>query len=173
MRRALLVLTALVWTACGSSPAGPTPSPSPTAPVPGGPVEGRYLLAVTPGPSCAMPPAPLTFPMNAAASGTLPHPGVQILVDGDGSRFELELLSTGTALRGGLGTTEEGVLTNEGMRAWIRAIGSGLVFHSADGRGEVLRGTLAGDLALAGADGEEGELGSCRATDHAFSLRAR
>lgn len=165
------MLAALAWTACGSSPSTPTPSPS--VPVPGGPVEGRYLLQLTPGPACAMSPGPISFPMTAAASGTMPHPGVQILVDGDGSRFELEMLSTGTALRGGLGTTEEGVLANEGPRAWIRVIGSGPVFRSADGRGEVLSGTLSGDLALGPADGEEGEWGSCSATDHAFSLRAR
>jgi hypothetical protein len=171
MRRALPVISVLVWAACGSPPSGPTPSPTP--PVPGGPVEGRYLLKVTPAPGCAMAPNPLSFPMNAAPSGTMPHSGVQILVNGDGSRFELELLSTGTALRGGLGTTEEGVMTEEGLRAWVRAIGSGPVFHAADGRGEVLAGTLSGDLALGEADGEEGELGTCSSTDHSFTMRAQ
>lgn len=172
MRRALLLLPALVWTACGSSPGGPTP-PTPTPPVPGGKVEGRYLLTVTPAPSCALAASKLTFPMTAAAAGTTPHPGVQVLVDGDGSQFELELLSTETALRGGMGSTEFGILSNESLRAWIRGIGSGPVFRSADGRGEVLAGTLAGDIALGEPDGEEGDLGSCGATDHSFSLRAQ
>jgi hypothetical protein len=141
--------------------------------VPGGPVEGRYLLEVTPAQGCAMARTPLSFPMNAAPAGTMPHPGVQVLVDGDGSRFEIEFLSAATALRGGLGTTEEGVITDEGLRAWVRAIGSAPVLRSTDGRGEVLAGTMAGDLAVAEADGEEGELGSCTSTEHSFTLRAR
>lgn len=171
MRRAFLTLSCTAWIACGSS--GPTPLPSSTPPLPGGPVTGRYVLQVTPGPGCSMPPAPLSFPMTAAAAGASPHPGVQVLVEGDGSRFELELLSMETALRGGLGTTEEGVLANDGRRLWIRAIGSGLVFRANDGRGQVPAGTLAGELALAEADGDEGALGTCQATDHAFSLRAQ
>jgi hypothetical protein len=111
--------------------------------------------------------------MQAAAGGASPHPGVQVLLEGDGSRFELEFLSTDVALRGGLGTTADGVLANEGLRVWINAIGNGPVFRTADGRGQILSGTLAGDIALAAADGEEGDLGSCHATDHAFSLRAQ
>jgi hypothetical protein len=171
MRHALPTLSALVWMACGSSPATPTPSPTP--PVPGGPLAGRYLLQVTAASTCAMSRAPLTFPMEAAAAGSAPHPGVQVLVEGDGSRFELELLSAGTSVRGGLGTTEEGVLAQEGLRVWVRGMAEGPVFRTTDGRGQVTSGTLAGEIALAEADGDEGDLGSCSATAHAFSLRTR
>ena len=170
MRRILPTLSAAALVACGSPTGTPTPTPSPT-PATGGPVTGRYLVQVTPGPGCAMSRGPFSFPMRAGAGGASPHPGVQVLLEGDGSRFELELLSTEVALRGGLGTTEEGVLANEGLRVWINAIGTGSVFRSADGRGQITSGTLAGDIALATADGEQGDLGSCRATDHAFSLR--
>ena len=172
MRRALLTPALLVWTACGSSPT-PTPSPTPTAPLPGGPVTGRYLVQVTPGPGCTMSRGVLSFPVQAASAGTTPHPGVQVLLVGDGSRFELEMLTTQTALRGGVGTTEEGVLANEGRRVWIHAIGAGPVFGSPDGRGQITNGTLSGYLALAEPGGAEGDSGTCTATDHAFVLRAQ
>jgi hypothetical protein len=165
-------LTAVVSLSCGSGPGTPTPSPSATQ-EPGGPVTGRYAAQITPSPACALARAPLTFPMQAVAAGVAPHPGVQVLLLGDGSRFELELLSTATALRGGVGTTEEGVLANEGMRVWVRGIASGSVFRAADGRGQVTSGTMAGSVALATANGSEGDLGTCSATDHAFSLRAQ
>ncbi|HET8646658.1 MAG TPA: hypothetical protein VFO85_14285, partial [Vicinamibacteria bacterium] len=154
------MLVVVVWMACGSSPGTPTPSPSPT-PIPGGPVIGRYLLQLTPAANCTLSRAPLNFPMVAAAAGTAPHPGLQVLVEGDGSRLELELLTTETAVRGGLGTTEEGVLAQEGLRVWIRGIAAGSVFQAPDGRGQVPSGTLSGEIALAEADGEEGDLGSC------------
>lgn len=169
---ALLAFSAFASASCGSGPGTPTPSSSPT-PQMGGPVTGRYLARVTPAAGCAMPRTPLAFPMQAAPAGTAPHPGVQVLLVGDGSRFELEFLSTVIALRGGLGTTEEGVLANEGLRMWIRAIGAGPVLRASDGRGELVTGTLAGYLALAQADGDEGELGTCSSTEHAFSLRAQ
>lgn len=167
------MLPLLVWTACGSPPHNPSPSPSPSAPQPGGAVTGRYLAQITPAPSCAMSRAMLSFPVQAAAAATPQHAGVQVLLVGDGSRFELEFLSTETALRGGVGTTEEGVLANEGQRVWIHAVGAGPVFHSADGRGQILNGTLTGYVALASAGGAEGDSGTCAAADHAFVLRAQ
>jgi hypothetical protein len=168
MKRVLLTLSAAAVAACGS-PTG-TPTPSPTAAT-GGPVTGRYLVQITPGPACGMSRGPFSFPMQAAPGGASPHPGVQVLLEGDGSRFELEFLSTEIALRGGLGTTAEGVLANEGLRVWVNAVGTGSVFRSADGRGQITSGTLAGDISLSTADGDQGDLGSCRATDHAFTLR--
>src|SRR5262245_10995204 len=173
MRRALPVLAVMVWTACGSGPTPPSPSPSPSAPQPGGPVTGRYLAQVTPAPGCAMSRGTLSFPVQAAPAGTMPHNGVQVLLVGDGSRFELELLSTETALRGGVGTTEEGVLANEGQRVWIHAIGAGSLFRASDGRGQISDGTLSGYVALAAASGAEGDSGTCTATDHAFALRTQ
>lgn len=168
---AFATLTAAWCLSCGSGPGTPTPSPSASA-QPGGPVTGRYLAQLTPGPGCAMARAPLSVPVQAAAAGTTPHPGVQVLLVGDGSRFELELLSTEIALRGGVGTTADGVLANEGLRVWVRGIAAGSVFRSSDGRGQVTTGTLSGSMALATANGNEGDLGTCNATDHTFTLRA-
>jgi hypothetical protein len=136
-------------------------------------VNGPYLLKITPGPGCATPKGSLTFPMDAAAAGTLPHPGNQVVLRGDPSRVELEFQYVDFTLRGGMGTTEEGALSNEGSRLWMRAIGTGGTTQTADGHGEVLSGTLMGYLALGGPTDEEGALGTCSALDHTFTLRVQ
>jgi hypothetical protein len=115
---------------------------------------------------------PLSFPMNAAAAGASPYPGVQVVLAGS-ETLELELLSSAGTVTGGLGATEEGVLANEAVRMWIHAIGTGPVTRAADGRGQVASGRLAGYVAFGHANGEEGSLGSCTAVDHSFVLRVR
>src|SRR5438093_1408070 len=108
----VLLVVSLLVAGCGSGPSGPSasPSPTPTATPTPGPVSGRYLLQVVPGPSCSISRAPLTFPMIAAAAGISPHPGIQVVLDGDPAELEWELLSENLTLRGGLGTTGDGVL---------------------------------------------------------------
>jgi hypothetical protein len=171
---AFLVMS-LLAAACGSGPSGPSASPTPTptaTPLPG-PVSGRYLLQIVPGPGCGMSRSPLTFPMVAAAAGMSPHPGVQVVLDGNPGELEWEFLSENFILRGGLGTTGGGVLSNEAMRLWIHAIGTGSVTRASDGRGEVVTGNLMGYVALGAPDDGEGALGTCSARDHTFSLRTR
>jgi hypothetical protein len=169
---------ALVWlAACGSNPGTPTPSPSPSPSGVqlGGPVTGRYVIQITPSATCTMSRPTLSFPMAAADAGASPHPGVQVLLDPNGRWFEweaLSLVSTFT-LRGGLGTTEVGVLADENQRLWLHTIASGQVQRASDGRGQIGSGTLSGYLALGSFNGQEGELGTCTATDHAFTLRIR
>ena len=136
-------------------------------------MAGGYTLQITPSASCAMSRTPVSFLMTGAAAGVSPHPGVQILLDPNGFRLELEAIYESFTIRGGLGTTEEGVVSEQGQRFWVHAIGTGPVQRVTDGRGEVLTGTLAGYLALANGDGFEGQLGTCSATDHALSLRTR
>ena len=116
---------------------------------------------------------PQSFPMAAAAAGASPHPGVQVLLDPNGFRLEMEALSETATIRGGLGTTEAGALSDQNQRVFVHAMGTGPVQRASDGRGEVLSGLFAGYLALASADGEEGQLGTCSAADHAFTLRPR
>jgi hypothetical protein len=161
----------------GGGPMTPSPSPSATPPQPGGPVTGGYLLQITPGPGCNMPRNPLTFIVQAAAAGTQPHPGVQVLLAGGATPLEMELLSTGTALRGGVATLNDdglGALSSENMQVWVHAIASGNVFGAPDGRGQIVSGgTLAGSLAISFPNGAVGALGSCTATDHGFVLRAQ
>jgi hypothetical protein len=159
---------------CGS-PGQPTPSPSPSpsGPTLGGTVEGAYVLQIVPAESCSMSRAPLTFDMNAAAAGTSPHPGVQVLLDPNGFQLEMELLSGSFTLRGGVGTFEPGLIRADGSRVFVRGIAFGTVQRSAGGRGEIAAGTIAGYLALAAPNDFEGSLGTCVATNHAFSLRTR
>ena len=120
-----------------------------------------------------MPKGSLPFPMVAAPAGTLPHPGVQVVLEGSPESLELELEQTDFTLRGGFGTTGTGVLSSDGVRLWISSIGTGPVTQASDGRGEIVTGRLIGYLALGRAPDEEGSLGTCTALDHTFSLRAR
>lgn len=173
-RHAAALAAIVLIVGCGGSdgpndPGHPSPSPSPQ---PGGVVAGAYLLEIRPAAACGMG-GPLTFPMLAAEAGVAPHPGVQVLVAGEGETLELELLSEAAALTGGFGTTEEGALANESVRLWIHAIGFGPVTRAADGRGQVVSGRLAGYVAFGHAGGEEGTLGSCDSVDHSFTLRVR
>ncbi len=160
---------------CGEpSPGMPSPSPSASpTPKPGGVVTGRYLLQIQPSPVCGLARGPLSFPMEAAPAGTVPHPGVQVVLEGDASSLELELVYPDCTLRGGMGTTGDGVLSNEGLRLWLHSIGTGGVFQASDGRGEVASGSLLGYLAMGGPNDAEGSLGTCSAQDHTFTLRAR
>jgi hypothetical protein len=171
---AAVLIVSLLAAGCGS-PSGPSasPTPTPTATPPPGPVAGRYLLQIVPGTSCSMSRAPLTFPMVAAAAGTSPHAGLQVVLDGVASELEWELLNESFTVRGGLGTTGDGVLSNEATRMWIHAIGTGAATRASDGRGEVATGTLMGYVALGGANDDEGALGTCSARDHTFTLRTR
>jgi hypothetical protein len=111
--------------------------------------------------------------MVAAAAGLSPHAGVQVVLDGNPAELELEFLSENVTLRGGLGTTEQGVVSNEGLRLWLHAIGTGTLTRASDGRGEIAGGNLMGYLALARPSDVEGALGTCSALDHTFTLRIR
>ena len=175
-RAAVVALVAFAAGCGGSNPIGPMPSPSPSPTAqPGGPITGRYTLSITPSASCAMPRTPITFLMTGADAGVTTHPGVQVLLDPNGFRLELEAVYESFAIHGGLGTKNdpEGAVSEQGQRVWIHAIAAGPVLRSTDSRGEVLTGTLAGYLALATVGGFEGELGTCSAPDHALSLRTR
>jgi hypothetical protein len=174
LRLGALALFALAAGCGGSNPIGPMPSPSPSPTTqPGGAIAGGYTLSITPSASCGMSRAPITFLMTGADAGVTTHPGVQVLLDPNGFRLELEAVYESFLIHGGLGTYQPGVVSDQNQRVWIHAIGAGPVLRATDGRGQVLTGTLAGYLALANSDGSEGQLGSCTAADHALSLRTR
>jgi hypothetical protein len=174
LRLGAAALFALTAGCGGSNPIGPMPSPSPSPTAqPGGTITGRYTLSITPSASCAMSRTPITFLMTGADAGVTTHPGVQFLLEPNGSFLELEAVYESFAIHGGLGTSDAIVVSEQGQRVWVRAIASGPIVRATDGRGELLTGTLAGYLALAPAGGFEGELGTCSAADHALSLRTR
>jgi hypothetical protein len=170
--RALVISLAVCAAACGSTgtPSGPgtSPSPSPAA----GPVSGAYTLQLRPSASCGFPVAAVSFPVDVvAADGT--RPGLQGTLVGDRSAVEIELLSGAAVVRGGIGTRGDGALAQEGVQVWIHVIAEGSVTRAADGRGEIATGPTIGYVALGDPGGNEGDLGTCTATDHVFSLRAR
>jgi hypothetical protein len=172
------VLAVGAATFAGSCGDDNSPNP-PTSPPPGGTVAGRYLLEIVPGTSCLtlpnsnVPRGPHSFPMVASAGGTTPHPGVQVVIEGVASSLELEFKYTDFTLRGGLGTTGEGVLTNQGLRFWINAIGTGAVTQTSSGIGQVTAGTLIGYIAVAPATAAQNDAVACSATDHTFTLKVR
>lgn len=167
---ALALVGSLFLPACGSSPGTPTPpSPSPTP----GPVVGAYTLRLTPAASCGLGQLALSFPVNAASAPGPRYPGLQVLLVGDGSGVEAELLDAPPSVRGGVGTRGDGALATEAVHVWVNAVAEGTVTRAADGRGEVVSGRLLGYLALGDPFGEEGSLGTCTSADHSFSLRAR
>jgi hypothetical protein len=98
-----------------------------------------------------------------------------VLLDGSvPSDLELELRYDTPTLRGGVGTTGDGVASVEGFRLWVRGIGTGAVATTGSrGFGEVAQGTLAGSLAFGRLGDEEGALGSCTSTVHRWSLILR
>jgi hypothetical protein len=169
----LILAAAAAFAACGGAdaPHGPGPSPSPSVDTTPGPVVGRFLLRITPASSCNIG-GSVSVPMLAAAAGASPYPGVQALLAGGGDPLEVELMSVAQTVRGGFGTTERGALGDDGTRLWMRAIGSGPLVRSADGRGEVTTGRLAGYVAFGFAAGPEGSLGACDSVEHTFTLRA-
>ena len=136
-------------------------------------MAGAYTLQITPSASCAMARTPLTFPMTAAPTSPTTHPGVQVILDPNGFRLELEAIEENFTIRGGLGTNDGGVTSDQRVWVWMRVIAAGPVQRSANGNGEVVAGTLAGYLALANEGEFEGSLGTCNAADHAFTLRPR
>ena len=134
-------------------------------------MAGNYILQVTPAAGCVMRNV-ASFPMAASAGGTTPHPGVQVILRGS-DVLQIEFLSAGDSVTGGLGTTEQGALANESVRVWMRTIGTGPVQRAADGRGQIVAGRMAGYLAYGSASGGEGTLGSCDSLEHSFTLRTQ
>ncbi len=105
--------------------------------------------------------------MVAAAAGTYPHPGVQVLLDGrDPGLLELELKNTDFTLEGGFGTTGDGVPASGGTQVWVNAVGTGRLTQTSDGRGEIVSGSLRGYLEIEGMNG-------CTSANHSFTLRPR
>jgi hypothetical protein len=100
-------------------------------------------------------------------SGTTPRPGVQLLLGGADATLELELENANGSLEGGIGTTGAGVPAVEGPQVWISAIGNGRTTRAADGRGEVLSGTLRGYLEI------DNVTTACYSPSHTWALRAQ
>lgn len=149
--------------ACGGShPTGPGGS---TGPKPGGTISGRYTLELVPAAACNG--RTVSFTVEVTGTGSFPHPGVQLLAVGpEPALLELELKYTDNALEGGIGTTGDGLPSNQGPYVWVNAIASGPATQTSIGRGEVVSGTLRGYLEI------DGIMNACTSPSHTFTLRA-
>jgi hypothetical protein len=128
-----------------------------------------------PAAGCTTPASVFSFPVTAESADTARSPAVEALLDGPvPSALELELRYETPTLRGGIGTTGDGVASTEGFRVWVRGIGVGAVATTRPATaGEVAQGTLAGSLAFGRLGDEEGALGTCLSTVHRWSLKLR
>jgi hypothetical protein len=111
--------------------------------------------------------------MDAASAPGAPKPGTQVVLNGDPGGLEAEFIAENQTLRGGIGTTHDGVLAPERFQLFVNVVATAPVVRAADGRGEVRTGTMFGTLSFAPPFGDEAELGSCTGGPHAFTLIAR
>jgi hypothetical protein len=171
-------LAATLATACGGTT---TVTPGRVA---GGTVQGDYVLRIVPAPACAAPAATLSFPVTAYAADTVNYAGIQILprgqvpllppaerLAGDALVIEAELQYVTPEVRGGVGTPTFGAQAQEGFFIFAHAIAEGSVSHVGTDPGEVLDGTLAGELEFGGSATDPGGLGSCASEAHRWSLK--
>ena len=69
---------------------------------------------------------PLSFPMEAAAAGTLPHPGVQVLLTGDPGALEAGVpASENQRCAAAWARRRTGALGERVAALWVHAIGAG------------------------------------------------
>jgi hypothetical protein len=153
---------------CGS--AGSSTLATPLAPVTA-PISGAYRLSIRPDPACAaLPPGPHAIDVVAAAAGTSARPELRVTLPGGDASLSVEMLYEAPGrLRGSIGT-QLPILFPNGYWLFVRAVGEARVSVAADGRGEIVDASLAGEM-LVGVD--EGWLGDCSSLAHRFSLRTR
>lgn len=127
---------------CGSDSGSPT-EPSPRGP---GPFTGTYTLEIRPLAGCELPGAPYRIAVQIVSVAAARQEVRAILPGGD-TMLALELLYvTPETLRGAIGTKQP-VRFENGMDVYLRDIGTGTVTRASDGRGQVLDGTMTGDVA--------------------------
>ena len=167
MRVLLAFALAALLAACGSDS---TVEPSPPVPPVTAPISGLYTLVVQPGPTCATPGAPYQIVVQAAQITSGGRTELRATLPGNDPTLALEMLFTSPGmLRGPLGTQTD-VQALGGTFVWFRMIGMGTVSRAADGRGEVVNGTMTGDLSVTPLAGRPVD---CVGANHLWSLRAR
>ena len=153
--------------ACGSD-SSVEPSP-PMTPVTAA-ITGNYTFVFQPGPACATPGAPYSIAVQAAQITSGSRTELRVTLPASDPTLELEMLFTSPGmLRGGMGTQTDVEFTG-GTFLFFRGIGTGTVSRAADGRGEVVNGTMSGDISVSPPVGVPVD---CSAMNHVWSLRAR
>jgi hypothetical protein len=147
----------------------------------GGVVEGDYVLTIEPSSGCStVPSARFTLPVEARNADTAGDQGIQIVSTGAGTPVpkgdpipivEIELQYVAPNVSGGIGTTGLGAASEEGYQVWVKGIARGTVTSEPGKNGEIVSGTLVGDLAFGNDEDDIGDLGSCSSLQHRWSLR--
>ncbi len=166
--RALLALAlAALLAACTG---GISVEPSPPIPPVTVAIAGNYTLVIQPGSACATPGAPYQIAVQAAQITNASQTELRATLPGNNPILALSMLFTSPGmLRGTLGTQFD-VEVQGGTFVWFRMIGMGTVSRATDGRGEVVNGTMMGDLSVTPPVGVPVD---CVGANHLWSLRAR
>jgi hypothetical protein len=166
-RRLLAVLLAGALGACGSDE-NPTDA-TPVAPVTAA-INGSYTLVLQPGPACAAPGGPFQFHVQATQISSGTRTELHATLPGGIPQVAVTMLFTSPGqLRGSLGTQFD-TSAQAGYFVWFRMIGMGTVSRASDGRGEVVNGTMMGDLSVTPPVGVPVD---CIGASHLWSLRIR
>lgn len=147
---------------------GPTVISTPTPPVTA-PINGAYDLIIAPAAACRFPVGPYTARVQAQQTTSGSRSELRATLPGGSPYLSLEMLLPVPGTVQGSISTQTAVSFGGAFDAFLRNVGTGTV-SLAGGRGEVVDGTMTGDVQVFqnGAD-----LGVCTSTDHRWSLRAR
>jgi hypothetical protein len=156
----------------GDSGTNPGPISTPTPPFTG-PVTGSYDLVIVPAAACGFPAGPYQFAMVAQQLAQTGSPGTTnlrvTLANGDYNvALEMQFPTPGV-VRGSI-ATQQAALLNENLAIYLRGVGTGTESAASGGRGEILDGTMVGDVRVYVNDLV---VGTCTSADHRWSLRAR
>jgi hypothetical protein len=166
---ALLPIALVAFLAgCGNDDGSTTPS-TPVPPVTAA-INGNYTLVLQTGPGCAAPGGPYQIQMQVTQITNGANTEIRATLPGNDPQVGMNMLFTSPGqLRGTLGTQFDYQLTT-GYFVWFRMIGMGTVSRASDGRGEVVNGTMMGDLSVTPPVGVPVD---CVGASHLWSLRIR
>jgi hypothetical protein len=167
-RRVSAALLVATLTACGSDDGSTGPS-TPVPPVTAA-INGNYTLVIQTGPGCAAPGGPYRIDLVVTQVTNGPNTEIRAILPGNDATVSIAMLYPSPGqLRGSLGTQFDYQLTT-GYFVWFRMIGMGTVSRATDGRGEVVDGTMSGDLSVTPPVGVAVD---CVGASHLWSLRIR
>jgi hypothetical protein len=164
-----LVVAVVALAGCGDgdgdSPTLSTPPPPVTIPL-----NGSYDLVIVPNAACGLPAVPYVLVVDVTSFATGTGTELRATLPGGGDALTLDMLyPIPGRLEGALSTLSEVPLTET---TWLRLrnTGSGIVSLAADGRAELLNGTMAGEVVY-----YPDEVASfpCTSQSHSWSLVAR
>jgi hypothetical protein len=171
MTHKLALLVAVVALAgCGSDGDGDSPTLSTPPPPVTTPLNGSYDLMIVPAAACGLPAAPYVLVVDVTSFATGTGTELRATLPGGGDALTLDMLyPVPGQLQGALSTRSDVPLT---ATTWLRLRnnGSGIVSLAADGRAELLNGTMAGEVVY-----YPDEVASfpCTSPHHSWSLVAR